>query len=100
MKSNTVLLIILTLVLAGGAYWYFSSQSGNQAPLTTATVSGGAAETQFQVLITQLRSISFKTAIFSDAKFTSLVTLSVPVTSEPIGRLDPFASIPGITTGI
>ncbi|MCX6790478.1 MAG: hypothetical protein NTV60_03035 [Candidatus Kaiserbacteria bacterium] len=92
MKPNTIILIVLTVLIAGGAYWYFATQSGNDAPLTSA-ISDNAPKTQFQALVSELQSISFNTAIFSDPKFTSLVDLKVPVTAEPSGRLDPFASI-------
>lgn len=94
MKSNTITLIALTLIIAGGAYWYTTTQTGNDAPLTV-TATNSASKTQFQGLVSELQSISFDTAIFSDPKFLSLVDLKVPVTAEPSGRLDPFAVIQG-----
>lgn len=97
MKSNSITLIIFTLVLAGGAYWYLSTRTGNESPLTALTAPENAAQTQFQALVSQLRSISFDTKIFSDPRFTSLVDLSTPVTPEPPGRLDPFGQVSGVT---
>ncbi|MFZ2167550.1 MAG: hypothetical protein WAV50_01625 [Minisyncoccia bacterium] len=95
MKSNSVMLIVFTIVLAGGAYWYVSTRTGNELPLTALTGPENAARTQFQALVSQLRSISFDTDIFSDPRFTSLVDLSTPVTPEPPGRLDPFGQVSG-----
>lgn len=92
MKSNTIILIGISLVLAGGAYWYLTSQSGNDAPLTSAN-GNSVSQTQFQTLVSELQSITFNTAIFSDPKFMSLVDLKVRATAEPSGRLDPFATI-------
>ncbi len=97
MKSNTTVVVILTLLIAAGAYWYFFMGSSNQPPLTASVPAQNAAQTQFQALVSELQPISFKTAIFSDPKFTSLIDLSTPVSPEPTGRLDPFAPVPGVT---
>jgi hypothetical protein len=95
MKSNTIILIISTLVVAGGAYWYYSS-IGEELPLTT-SLEQNESEVRFQTLASQLKPISFKTGIFSKPEFLSLVDLSVTATPETIGRLDPFAPISGTT---
>lgn len=94
--SNTILIIIATLVVAAGAYWFFFTGTGNEPPLT-ATVAGNQAQTEFQTLVSELQPISFNTKIFSDARFAALVSLATPVAEENSGRSDPFASIPGVT---
>lgn len=98
MKSNpTVFLVITALILAGGAYWYFSTQTGNQPPLTE-NVKENQTQTQFKILVTELNAISLDsdaTSIFSNPNFTALADLATPVTSEASGRPDPFAPIPG-----
>ena len=96
MSKNTVIVVVITLLLVAGGYWYYSTGTGNQVPLTSTTPSGTAAEVQFQALVSQLQPITFNTAIFSDPRFTSLVDISTVVTSEPSGRIDPFAPIPGV----
>lgn len=90
--SNTIVLIIMTIVIAGGAYWYFSSGKGNEPPLA---VSGGenVAQAQFKALVSKLQHISFRTDIFSNPNFMALVDLSTPVVPEAVGRIDPFAPI-------
>jgi|SRR3989338_3260892 len=93
-NSNTALIIITTLVVAGGAYWYFFTGTGNEPPLT-GVIAGNEAQTQFQVLVSELQPISFDTTIFSDSRFTSLVSLATPISVETSGRVDPFASISG-----
>jgi len=97
MKSNAVTIVIITLILAGGGYWYFTSQSGNEAPLTGTGPSLSPEQTEFESLVNQLQPISFNTEIFSDPRFTSLVDLTTPISPEPSGRIDPFASIQGVT---
>lgn len=94
--SNTTLLIVATLIVAAGAYWYFFTGTGNEPPLTTTTVEN-QAQTQFQMLVSQLQPVSFDTTIFSDPRFMALTDLATPVLPESAGRLDPFASIPGVS---
>lgn len=94
-ESNTILLIVATLIVAAGAYWYFSAGTGNDLPITAA-VTDNQAQTQFQVLVSEL-PISFDTTIFSESRFMALVDLTTPVTPETAGRLDPFAPIAGVS---
>jgi len=95
MKSNITPIVIAVLIAAAGLYWYFSSGTGNQAPITSSG-SENQAQTQFQTLVGELTPISFDTSIFSDPKFNALVDLTTPVSPEPSGRLDPFAVITGV----
>lgn len=97
MKSNAVAVVIVTLIIAGGGYWYFTSQSGNEAPLTASQPSLSPEQTEFESLVSQLEPITFNTEIFSDPRFTSLVDLTTPIAPESSGRLDPFAPIQGVT---
>ena len=96
MKTNRATFIIVSLVIAGAAYWYFFTGTGNQPPLT-ASSSETSAQTKFQALVSQLQPLTFDTAIFSDPKFTALVDLATPVAPEASGRPDPFAPVPGVT---
>ena len=95
MKPNTILIVIVTLIIAAVAYWYFFTGTGNQPPLSGNT-SANEAQMQFQTLISELQPISFDTKIFSDARFNALVDITTPVSPETIGRLDPFAAVTGI----
>ena len=96
MKTNTIILIIATLLVMACAYWYFFTGTGNQPPLTTTATSENPAQTQFQALLSESQSIAFHTDIFSDPNFSALVDLATPVTPETQGRPDPFAIIPGV----
>jgi hypothetical protein len=95
-NSNTILLIISTLLVAGAAYWYFFTGTGNQAPLTTG-IAENQAQVQFKMLVSELQPISFDTSIFTDPRFAALVDLATPVLPETSGRLDPFAVISDVT---
>lgn len=95
MTSNqTISLVILVFILAGGAYWYVSGQTDNQPPLT-ATVMENEMQTQFKTLVSELKNISFDTGIFDDPNFMALTDLATQIAPEPSGRLDPFAPLAG-----
>lgn len=91
--TRTILLIITALLVAGVAYWYFFTGTGNQPPITSTTAVENQAQTQFQALVSALTPISFDTKIFSDSRFVMLVDLATPITSESVGRTDPFALV-------
>lgn len=92
-NSNTFVLIMVTLLVAMGAYWFFFTGTGNQPSVTPTTVVKNQAQTQFQALVSALQPISFDTNIFSDPRFVLLVDLATPITPESAGRPDPFALI-------
>ena len=96
MNKNTIILIITTLVVALGAYWFFFTDTGNEPPLTPVSTEN-EAQLQFQMLVSKLQPITFNTAIFSDARFMGLISLATPITPETKGRLDPFAPVPGVS---
>ena len=92
MKPNTIILIIVTLIVAVGAYWYFFTGTGNEPPLTTSAVDN-QAQSRLQTLLSELKPVSFNTNIFSEPRFMALVDLATPVAPETTGRLDPFAPV-------
>ncbi len=100
MKSNTITVIIVTILLIGGAYWYFVSGTGNQQTLTVMSSDNSQqtdSQKQFQALVKKLHKISFNTSIFSNPKFRALINITTPIAPESLGRLDPFASISSIS---
>lgn len=97
MKSNTIILIVATLVVAAGAYWYFFTDTGNQPPISADTAVESGAQLQFKALASQLQSITFDTGIFGDPRFKALVDITTPVASETLGRSDPLAPIAGVS---
>lgn len=96
MKTNTIILIVATVIVAIGAYWYFFTGTGNEPPLTEVSTNN-EAQVRFEALVSQLQPITFNTGIFSDSRFMALVDLATPITPETSGRLDPFAPVPGVS---
>lgn len=95
LKPNNILIIVATLIVLAGVYWYFFTGTGNEPPLS-AGAAPSDAQAKFETLVSQL-PISFDTSIFNDARFNALVDITKPVAPEPVGRTDPLAPIPGIT---
>ncbi len=96
MKSNTIILIVAGTIVAAGVFWYYSTRTGNEPPLTVLSAEN-QAQTRFQTLVSELQPISFNTSIFSDVRFMALVDLATPIAPETTGRLDPFAVVPGVS---
>lgn len=96
MKSNTIILIVVSVIVVAGVFWYYSTKTGNEPPLSVLS-SENKSQTRFQTLVSGLQSISFNTNIFSDARFMALVDLATPITPETAGRLDPFAVVLGVS---
>jgi hypothetical protein len=93
MNSNTITIIVVTLLIALGAYWYFFTGTGNQPPLSATGATGNPAQMQFEALVSELQPISFSTDLFNDPRFTALVDLTTPIQPEAGGRPDPFAPV-------
>ncbi len=96
MKSNIIILVVATLVIAAWAFWYYSTRTGNE-PSLSVSAEGNQAQTRFQTLVRELQAVSFDTSIFSDPRFMALIDLTTPIVSEVAGRVDPFAPVPGVS---
>lgn len=97
LNMNNVLIAIGAIVVAGFAYWFFFTDTGNETPIT-ATLAGSESQGRFESLVRQLGPISFKTDVLSDPRFRALVNLATPVATELSGRVDPFAPISGVSS--
>lgn len=93
MNSNTISIILVTILIALGAYWFFFTGTGNEPPITAVGATGNTAQMKFQVPLSQLQSITFSTQIFQDPRFMALVDLTTPIEPESSGRIDPFAPV-------
>jgi len=92
--SNAILTTLAVLIVAAGAYWYFFT--GTEQPPLTSGAEVSQAQMRFQTLVGELQPISFNTDIFSDPRFDALVDITVSISPESAGRLDPFAPITSI----
>lgn len=89
-------MIVAGIIVVAGVFWYYSTRTGNEPPLSVLS-SENKSQTRFQTLVIELQQVSFNTDIFSDARFMALIDLATPIAPETVGRLDPFASVPGVS---
>lgn len=94
-NSKKILYGAGAVLAAGAIYWYFfTGGTPEQKPLTQTRKPENPAQVQFRALVTKLQTLSFDTSILQDERFNALVDLATPITQEPAGRADPFASLP------
>lgn len=97
MNRNLLLLLVVSLLIAGGAWIGLSGGSGSSDDLlTTETVSGENSDIVATLLA--LRSVSLESSIFSDPAFMVLRDFGTQILPEPVGRQNPFAPISGRAT--
>ena len=102
-SSRTIsFLAVAFIVLSGIAYLLFSKHPSAPAPSASAVVPSdgsapkSSAELTFLNLASQLDTISFDTTVLSDPRFLALVDIRTAILPEATGRIDPFATLPGL----
>ena len=90
-------LIIVIVLATGGFFVYAHFFGGGAEPLLsqTATAATSPEDQSLITLLLQLKSIRLDNSIFSDNTFKSLQDFSQELVPEPIGRVNPFASLGG-----
>jgi hypothetical protein len=96
-KTSLVIFSVILLLFGGYYYWSTSSTSENAGQLTTESSSAAAsslAGREILAALRELRSLRIDSSVFESAVYKSLVDYTIATTSEPLGRLDPFAPLP------
>lgn len=104
LKNNLKNILILTVVLAVSfyAYSYFfggAEESVGALSVTEPTGVGGAVGADLLVILSDLRTMKLDESVFSDPVFRSLKNFRVELSSESIGRDNPFAPIGAASQG-
>jgi len=95
-KKNKTTLIAIGIIVAGFlAYVFFFQNGSSEGALVTSQSDPRvvAANQEFITLFSELRRIDLDTSIFDDEYYNSLVDFSRPISVEPVGRDNPFASV-------
>ena len=102
---TTRMKIIIAVLVAGalllGAYLlFFNASTSSNTAITVSGITTQADQAQviFLNLANQTGSVTFDTGILQDPRFTGRISTQVPSVPEPVGRRDPFAPIPGVST--
>ena len=90
-RSKVVPIITLMAILLLGFYIY-SRNSGGSKPAPTNQFTVGK---DYILMLDQVSDIRLDKSIFSDRVFVSLRDGTRVVVSQPSGRVNPFANVPG-----
>ncbi|MEW5908149.1 MAG: hypothetical protein AB1643_03185 [Patescibacteria group bacterium] len=111
-KRTKILIIILIIILIGAGIYYFTSdnkdesavtsnvavitENGNTGPLSeTETTKMNIPEEGKNILnlLNQIKGVILDTDFFQSSAFKNLIDFSVELTSQPLGRDNPFAPL-------
>ncbi len=97
MKKNTILIIVIVAALAGGVYFYYqgSATPGSDTLQTEISPEVQASATRVLNLLNQIKSLKIDGSLFKSAEFQTLQDYSVPIPPVDVGRVNPFAPLPG-----
>jgi hypothetical protein len=94
--KNNLLIILAVVALAGGAWVFLNREAANDIVTGSVTISDEVlANTQlFMARTALLQSTSINRSLFTNPRFTSLVSYTRPVEDQPVGRTNPFEPAP------
>lgn len=95
-KQNKVILIVLLIVVAAGAWYIFAGSSGTAALTESSPAGESPAEKALLDSLLTLQAIKLEGQIFQDQAFMSLKDFSTQIVQEPVGRTNPFAPLSGV----
>ena len=91
-SSKTIIAVIAILIIAGGAYFYFSGTPTDTGSLITEESSSDAAlvGSRVLVLLNQINSLKIDSKFFTSEVYSSLVDHTVPIYEQNVGKSNPF----------
>jgi uncharacterized protein YerC len=95
MKKTNILIIVVIVLIAASIYFY---KSGGQAPESeTLKVNPEvqASAARVLTLLNQIKSLRINADLFTSAEYQTLQDNTVVIPALPVGRINPFAPIPG-----
>jgi hypothetical protein len=99
-KTKIIVVVLGVAVLLGVIYlMFFNNSSDTSAVSETGGAATSPAQVNFLNLLSQIQPVTFDTTILSDPRFTSLVDIHTAILPEAVGRKDPFAPLPGQSSG-
>lgn len=82
------------VIVIAAAIWYFMSGSSSQEAVLSVEMPTVPPEAQELIQnLAVLRSVTLDGEIFASASFKALRDFSTPITTEPVGRKNPFAPL-------
>ena len=98
-SKKNLWIAVAVIVLAAVGYFYYkgvSSGSSSSAGVVEQGPDTSTVGSQVLSLLSQIKSLKIDTSLFGDPAYQTLRDYSVPIPSVPVGRLNPFAPLPGL----
>ncbi len=96
-SNKNWLWVLIIIVVAGLGYYYFYNNS-TPAPTLTTTGMDSSVGAQVLGLLNQIQSLHIDSSIFNDPGYKTLRDFSVAIPSVNVGRPNPFAPLPGMSS--
>jgi hypothetical protein len=99
MKKNTIIIIIVVLI-AGAVYFYFFGGAAPESETLEAKVNPEiqVSATRVLGLLNQIKSLKIDPKIFESPEYQTLRDYSVAIPQLNVGRSNPFAPLPGVSS--
>ena len=100
MNKSTISIIILVVVviIAGGAYFYFYGDNlpSGGSLLSPASNNADTIGAEALALLNKVKSLNIDADFFKSATYATLVDRTQEISSQPVGRANPFAPVDGV----
>ncbi len=92
-NKSLLVSIIVIVVLLGGGYWYINNSSPTDVTSSVLSSSAPASNDSLLSTLTELRSLTLDSTVFSSPSFKSLTDNTVTLPTVAAGRPNPFAGL-------
>ncbi|MEA2715292.1 MAG: hypothetical protein QOG91_320 [Candidatus Parcubacteria bacterium] len=99
-SKKTLIVIVVIVVIAAAVYFYFQGGSApvaGTAALQTQTETADVGR-NVNFLLNQVEALKIDALLFKDTAYGTLVDYTVQIPPQIVGRDNPFAPIPGVTS--
>jgi hypothetical protein len=98
-SKKPYIIIAIVVILAACVYFYYQGTgTSNVSGLLQASGDNPDVSAEVTAIFSQIQALKIDKTLFADVGYSSLQDNSVPVPPQNVGRLNPFAPIPGVKT--
>lgn len=94
-SKKSTFIIIGIIVVAVIAYFYFKGGKSESSAIVETNPETEAVSQQVLSLLGQIKQLNIDADFFKSAAFQTLQDYNVPIQPVSVGRINPFAPIPG-----
>ncbi|PIR85198.1 hypothetical protein COU15_02210 [Candidatus Kaiserbacteria bacterium CG10_big_fil_rev_8_21_14_0_10_45_20] len=91
--KNVIIVFVVVIGLFVAYSIFFGEEDTDTLSVTNVATEQTVVEQELLSLLLELRSITLDTSLFDDPRFKSLKDFSQELTSEPVGRPNPFSPL-------